>query len=97
MSDWRPKVEAITDPVAAGRLEFRDRNGARGSFEVKVGTPRAFEEGYYCPLEVEGLFPGVRTIIGTNEVDSLMNAMALVRRYFDHKNGLSSDPLPKFE
>ena len=95
--NWRPKLSEVTDVIAESYLEYRTRDGTEGRFLVKVGRPRPHEDDYYCPLQVEGLFQGVKPIFGVGPVDSLMNAMGLVRRYFEHMNGLSTEPLPKIE
>jgi hypothetical protein len=96
--DWRPRITEITDVIADSTMEFRSPDGVRGFFRVRVGRPQAFPpHDYYCPLEVEGLFAGIKPIFGTGPVDSLMNAMGLVRRYLDHRNGLNGEPLPKFD
>lgn len=96
--DWRPKLSDITDVIAESHLEYRTPEGATGRFKVRVGRPCPHPpDTYYCPLEVEGLFQGVRPIFGVGPVDSLMNAMVLVRRYCDKLDGLSTEPLPKIE
>jgi hypothetical protein len=95
--NWRPKLSEVTDVIAESHLEYRTLDGTKGRFLVKVGRPCPHDDDYYCPLEVEGLFHGVKPIFGMGPVDSLMNAMELVRRYFAHMNGLSTEPLPKFE
>lgn len=94
---WRPKLSEVTDVLVEGRLPYRSTSGTEGDFLVKVGHPRPHDDGYYCPLQVEGLFPGVRPVFGIGPVDSLMNAMGLVQRYFLYMNGVDTRPLPKFD
>lgn len=79
-------------------MPYLGTDNQESHFRVRVGRPQPHSsDGYYCPLEVEGLFPGIKPIFGTGPVDSLMNAMGVVKLYFQHKNGLSKEPLPRFE
>src|SRR5262249_49132098 len=93
--DWRPKLLEITDILVEGRLAFRGPDGRDAYFNVRVGRPCPWDKGYYCPLEVEGFLEGVKPVFGVGPIDSLMNAMSPVRTYCDHKDGLSTEPLPK--
>ena len=92
-------LKEIADPevIVEGHIPFRDPDGESGRFFVRVGRPFAHEGAYCCPLIVEGLFEGVRPIFGVGPVDSLMNAMVLVKRHFEKQTGLASEPLPKFD
>ncbi|MFO0599230.1 MAG: hypothetical protein U0228_28245 [Myxococcaceae bacterium] len=66
-------------------------------FWVRVGQPVAVDDNYCCPLVVEGFFEGTKQVMGAAPLDSLMNAMVLVKRYFNYVNGLTDEPLPQFE
>jgi len=86
-SDWKPKLDSVSDVIAADTWEDRD-GGKRRQFLIEIGRPCKLEpekarSSWYCPLRIEGEFEGVRPIIGAGPVDALMNAVALVRRVFD--------------
>ena len=66
-------------------------------FWVRVGQPYLLEGNYCCPLLVEGFFEGTKQVWGAAALDSLMNAMVLVKRYFNHVNDLTTEALPQFE
>jgi|RhiMetdeSRZDD1v2_1073273.scaffolds.fasta_scaffold5001189_1 hypothetical protein len=86
----RPDLTRITDVLVEGPLHCRD-----GTFFIRVGAAKADGDDHFTPLEVEGFFEGVIAVYGVGPVDSLMNAMGLVRRYFEHRNGLDDEPLPR--
>ena len=88
-NDWIPKLTKIDDPIAEAKLPFRRRNGSWGHLHTIVGRPRPTLDGkdYYCPIQMKGCFKGVMPVVGVGPVDSLMNAMAVVRRYDDYLNG----------
>jgi hypothetical protein len=50
-----------------------------------VGRPIHYpqERLWYCPVKIEGYTRGVDTVFGMGPVDALMNAMTLVKRFFD--------------
>lgn len=81
----RLKLTMIADPIAEGYW---------GTSQIKVGRPHYLpkERLWYCPLMIDGalkdpffkgLFPGIRPIFGMEQLDALVNAMSLVRRFFE--------------
>lgn len=102
-SSWKPQLSEIVDVLVEGYLPARSRSPEvsgrhpSGKFWVRVGRPFDHEGVSCCPLIVEGFFTGVKPVFGVTSLDSLMNAMALVKRYFNHANALTDEPLPSFE
>ena len=92
-SNWRPVLDKIDDVVAEDI--WSDKNGDRRKLvvgrptivPVDVGKP---EPTWYCPLYIEGCTP-VRPIFGAGPVDALMNAMTVVRSFFQDFYGLDDD------
>lgn len=91
--NWRPKLTRIDDPIADDHWEYVTPEGQQRISRLTVGRPVHYPEErlWYCPVMIEGYTrPRIKPIFGSGPVDSLMNAMTFVRRFFE-KN---SDILP---
>ena len=81
------KTKPIQDPIADGF--FRPSGGwVKGKTKVyiAVGRPRPEEDQkgpWICPLYIERFTNGVRNVHGVGPLDSLLNAMNLLRQFFD--------------
>src|SRR6266403_541523 len=79
--------QSIDDPVAVDTWVY-DVNGIAQRALIEVGRPMRRDSAdpnseWFCPLRIEGEFVGVRPIYGLGPVDALMNAMTLVRKFFE--------------
>ena len=84
--DWRPKLRRIEDPIAEDCWEYITPSGKQRISRLMVGRPVHYPERrlWYCPVLIEGYTrPRIRPIFGMGPVDSLMNAMTFVRRFFE--------------
>jgi len=84
--DWRPKLRRIEDPIAEDCWEYTTPSGKQRISRLIVGRPVHYPERrlWYCPVLIEGYTrPRIRPIFGMGPVDSLMNAMTFVRRFFE--------------
>jgi hypothetical protein len=83
--DWRPKLTHIEDPIADDFWEYLTPQGQRRTSRLIVGRPVHYPEAraWYCPILIEGSSPRVDTVFGQGPVDALMNAMAVVRAFFE--------------
>lgn len=84
--NWRPKLRGIEDPIAEDCWEYITPSGKQRVSRLIVGRPVHYPERrlWYCPVLIEGYTrPRVRPIFGMGPVDSLMNAMTFVRRFFE--------------
>jgi hypothetical protein len=83
--DWRPKLTQIEDPIADDFWEYLTPQGKRRTSRLIVGRPTHHPQAraWYCPILIEGHSPGVDTVFGQGPVDALMNAMAVVRTFFE--------------
>lgn len=82
---WKP-VEITTEPttlVAEDWWEYR-RHGKKVISRVAVAQPQPHPSGrdWYCPLLFEHVMPGWKAIYGVGPIDSLMNALMFVNRFF---------------
>jgi hypothetical protein len=95
-ADWKPKVRKIDDILVEGDLGYKKRDGSIGYCHVIVGRPKPTLDGkdYYCPIQAKGCFKGVKLAFGIGPLDSLMNALAVVRYYDQYLNGMI-DSLPE--
>jgi hypothetical protein len=83
---WRPKLRQIDDPIADDHWEYTTPKGQQRSSRLTVGRPVHYPEQrlWYCPVLIEGYTkPRIKPIFGLGPVDSLMNAMTFVRKFFE--------------
>ena len=94
--DWKPKLERIEDLLVEGDLHYTRANGSTGKIHVIIGRPKPAPDkrDYYCPIQAKGCFKGVKPVFGGGPVDSLMNAMSMMRYYYIYLNDLI-DELPE--
>jgi len=82
-----PKIDKITDVIAADEWRYKTSDGKTVVAHIEVGRPqRAPEEfhgDWYCPVFVEGFTPRIVPAMGVGPVDALMNAIILVRGFAD--------------
>lgn len=84
--NWRPKLSRIDDPIADDHWEYVTPKGQQRTSRLMVGRPVHYPEQrlWYCPVLIEGYTkPRIKPIFGLGPVDSLMNAMTFVRRFFE--------------
>jgi len=87
--DWRPKLSRIDDPIAEDCWEYVTPKGQQRLSRLVVGRPVHYPEQklWYCPVLIEGYTrPRIKPIFGMGPVDSLMNAMTFVRRFFEENS-----------
>ena len=96
VDDWKPKLKKIDDVLVEGDLLVKQEDGSIADVHAVVGRPKRTLDGedYYCPIQAKGFFKGVMFFLGIGPVDSLMNAMTVLRQYTHYVNG-TSDELPK--
>ena len=83
--DWRPKLTKIEDPMAEDCWRYTTPQGKRRTSKLVVGRPVHFpqERCWYAPVMIEGYLPQVTPVFGEGPVDSLMNAMMLIKKFHD--------------
>ncbi|MBN1209194.1 MAG: hypothetical protein JXB05_30330 [Myxococcaceae bacterium] len=87
--NWRPKLNRIDDPIADDYWEYVTPKGQQRISRLTVGRPVHSPEQrlWYCPVLIEGYTkPRIKPIFGVGPVDSLMNAMTFVRRFFEENH-----------
>jgi hypothetical protein len=96
--DWRPKLTQIEDPIADDCWEYVTPGGQQRSSRLTVGRPVHYPEQrlWYCPVVIEGYTaPRIKPIFGLGPVDSLMNAMTFVRKFFEENSEVLPGAKPK--
>jgi len=85
MENWKPKIEKIVDPIAEDRWSIPGPNDTFKTIQVSVGRPVPLKDNtdWYCPVFIENYVEN-KAIYGVGPVDALMNAMTLVKSYFDN-------------
>lgn len=91
--DWRPRLTTIDDPIADDRWSHTTQEGETRVSRIVVGRPQPLpgeaDRAWYCPLSIEGYLPGIKCVMGVGPVDALMNAMTLVRRFFEEHSDVT--------
>lgn len=91
--DWRPRLTTIDDPIADDRWSLTTQEGETRVSRIVVGRPQPLpgeaDRAWYCPLSIEGYLPGIKCVMGVGPVDALMNAMTLVRRFFEENSDVT--------
>lgn len=84
-ADWRPRLASIEDPIAEDSWSYITPQGERRLARLTVGRPVHFpqERCWYSPVMIEGYLTKVTPVFGEGPVDSLMNAMTLVKKFHD--------------
>jgi len=89
------EIAEITDPIAQDVWKTNEEDGKIVSHHIIVGRPhpQTDKDGsdWYCPVMIEGFLPRIVPAMGVGPVDSLMNAMHLVKTLFDkHKDDITT-------
>ncbi|HZI05352.1 MAG TPA: hypothetical protein VEZ71_15075, partial [Archangium sp.] len=91
--DWRPRLTTIDDPIAEDHWSYATKDGETKVSRIVVGRPQPLpgeaERAWYCPLSIGGYLPGIKCVMGVGPVDALMNAMTLVRRFFEEHSDVT--------
>jgi hypothetical protein len=91
--DWRPQLTTIDDPIAEDSWAYTASDGSTKVSRLIVGRPQPLpgeaDQAWYCPLSIEGHLPGIKCVMGVGPVDALMNAMTLVRRFFEEQSDVT--------
>jgi len=91
--DWRPHLTTIDEPIAEDHWSYMASDGSTRMSKILVGRPRPLpgeeDRAWYCPLFIEGYLPGIKCVMGVGPVDALMNAMTLVRRFFEEHSDVT--------
>lgn len=83
--NWRPKISQIEDLIAEDHWEYVTPQGKRRTSRLLVGRPTHYPKAraWYCPIFIEGHTRRVDTVFGQGPVDALMNAMGVIRTFFE--------------
>ena len=86
-ADWKPSPTSIDEPIARDIWAYQVNGGSRETL-IEVGKPAPIvssdpKSEWYCPLRIEGQLPAIQVIVGLGPVDALMNAMMVVKRFFE--------------
>jgi len=81
------RLKKIDDVVAEGLWHFRKSDGAETSAKIVIGRPKQDDtdpnKDWYCPLFIEKYTKGIIPVMGVGPLDSLLNAMNLLRSFFE--------------
>lgn len=82
------QILEIEDPIAEDVWTVKGSDGQITSHRIVVGYPHPENDGddksaWYCPVLIEGFTSRIVPAMGVGSVDSLMNAMTLVKSFFE--------------
>jgi hypothetical protein len=82
---WRPKLSRIEDPIADDYWQYTFPPGKKHISRLTVGRPVHYPQArcWYTPVMVEGYLPQVTPVFGEGPVDSLINAVMLLKKFND--------------
>lgn len=83
--DWRPKLTRIEDPIADDYWRYTTAQGKRRTSRLTVGRPVHFpqERCWYVPVMIEGYLTKVTPVFGQGPVDSLINALTVLKNFHE--------------
>ena len=80
-------ITSVRKAIASDTWTFADRNGKTQRARVEIGKPQPVPDDelgdWHCPVFIEGWTPNVMPVMGIGPVDSLMNAVSLVRSFHE--------------
>ena len=81
------KITKITNVIARDKWISIGKNGVALTHEIIVGKPRLIpndkNHDWFCPVWIGNSTPRIIPAYGVGPVDSLMNAMTLVKAFSD--------------
>lgn len=88
--NWKPRLKRIDDVLVEGDFYFKQWNGRTRKIRVVVGRPIPSSDGdaYFCPIQAEGCFKGVKLVGGADALQSVMLAMRMLSHYSDFLHGM---------
>jgi hypothetical protein len=94
------RLPRISDVIAQDDWFYKRDDGSTYRTRIIVGRPRPINRrsepsDWFCPVFIEGTTPKVMKIMGVGPVDSLMNALNLVKKHFDSTKRQLEDLGPK--
>jgi len=79
---------SVSKPIATDTWAFIDAKGRKRLARIEIGrpqpTPGDKNHDWHCPVFVEGWTPHVIPAMGIGPIDSLMNAVTVVRSFHEH-------------
>lgn len=87
-------ADRIDQPITEDTWHYKLPDGRTMSSRLIVGQPSKIKDDpngdYICPVWIEHFTPKITRVYGVGPVDALMNAMTLVRSFFDkYKDSLT--------
>ena len=82
------RIPDITSVIAKSTWHHKKSDGSVNHSRIIIGRPRREKRSkknsdWVCPVFIEGVTPKVCHAMGVGSVDSLMNALTLVKSFFD--------------
>ena len=81
----KPKIDNV---IARDTWRYKRKDGTEIHATIIIGRPRLEKRNkknsdWACPVFIEGITPKTLKAMGVGSVDSLMNALILVKSFFD--------------
>jgi hypothetical protein len=83
----------VRHPIASEVWTFKDPSRRKRRAQIDVGKPQRIPRDkngdWFCPVRIEGWTGrGIMPAVGVGPLDSLMNALTLVRGFRGHVGGM---------
>ncbi len=83
------KIDNIKNVIVQDEWSYKTKSGESVTSKILVGRPFRIPDDknrdWICPVWIEHFTPGIVQAFGVGPVNSLMNAMTLVRAFFDKR------------
>ena len=97
------RQRSVNEPIASDTWTYKGPKGRRQTARIQLGRPQPVPDDkntdWFCPVFIEGWTAHVIPVMGIGPVDSLMNAITLVRSFREHINELQilrgASPAPR--
>jgi hypothetical protein len=81
------RQRTVSEPIASGTWTFKDYKGKKRRARIEIGRPQPVphdkQGDWFCPVFIGGYTPHVIPVMGVASVDSLVNAVALLRGFHE--------------
>jgi hypothetical protein len=81
------RQRSVIGPIASDTWTFKGSRGRKRTVRIEIGKPQQVPQdangAWFCPLFIEGYTGHVIPTMGAGPLDSLMNAMTLVRSFHE--------------
>jgi hypothetical protein len=81
------RQHSVTEPIASDTWTFKGPKGKKRTARIEIGKPEQVPNDkkgdWFCPVFIEGWTGHVIPVMGVGPLDSLLNAISLLRSFHE--------------